>query len=231
MYSAGAFFNLNDRNGFSAGFRYFGGPKVDLPDHTLKPKDMAIDVAYGYKLTDHLSIALTGRYIHSDMGGDAGAGKADAFAADLGVYYRNNISAMSGAQWSVGLQASNFGSELDYDGLDSYSLPARIKAGGSAYLPFSEDHRLTVSANLAYRLLPSDFSTFEAGLGLDYNLYKYAFIRAGYHLGDEEKGMGNFATLGVGASVAGFRLDASYWLGAPDEDFKNILFLSLSYRF
>lgn len=231
LISVGGFYNPDDKNGISAGFRYFSNPEVFLSNtnKSYKPTEIAVEVAYSRKITENLSAGLTLRFINSDMS-DFPAGKANAFGGDLGVYYENTMSSFSGGKWNVGLHASNLGTKLEYNN-GSYSLPTRLKAGGSALLPFSENHVLTLVANLAYRILPSDYSTFECGIGAEYNLYKYGFLRAGYHIGDEETGFGNFATLGVGVSVAGLKLDASYWAGAPDQDYKNILFFTLSAAF
>ncbi|MDL2323192.1 PorV/PorQ family protein [Bacteroidales bacterium OttesenSCG-928-A17] len=230
LYSVGGYYNLDDKNSISVGFRHFSNPEMELSKgKTFKPTEMAFDLAYTRKLLDGLSLALTARLVNSDMMG-TGAGSASSFGGDLGVYYENNLNSFSGGKWNVGLQVSNFGAKLKYNN-GEFDLPTRLKAGGSAFLPFSEDHKVLFTANVAYRMLPSDFSTFECGLGAEYNLYKYGFLRAGYHIGDESTGFGNFATLGVGASVKGFKIDAAYWAGAPDQDFKNILFFTLSAAF
>lgn len=229
MYSIGGFFKLNDKNGISAGLRYFSNPIVNLANKTITPTEMAVDLAYGYKFFDNFSAALTFRFVNSNMDG-LGVGKAKSFGGDLGLYYENSINFFEGGKWNFGLQASNLGTKLKYND-KSYSMPARLKIGGSALLPFSDNHILALTANVAYRLLPSSFSTFECGLGAEYNLYKYAFLRAGYHIGDETTGFGNFATLGAGVSVAGIKLDASYYLGVPEQEFKNILFFTLSASF
>lgn len=232
LYTGGVFLNIDDKNGVAIGFRYFDAPSVSLDSwRSIDPRETAVDIAYARKIVGNLSLSLTGRYIDSYMGGSSGLGSANTFGVDIGAYYESGLSAMDGAKWNLGLQASNLGGKLEYGKNSSYSLPGRVKLGGGAYLPFSENHAVTATANVAYRMLPSDFSTFEFGVGVEYNLYRYGFLRAGYHIGDESTGLGSFATVGAGVAVAGLRLDASYWLGAPDQDFKNIVFLSLSFGF
>lgn len=235
LYSLGGFYNIDENNSFSLGFRYFKNPKVDILNledvtETFKPKEFAIDLGYGRKLTEHLALSVTLRYIYSDMGDYMYADKGHAFAADLGLTYANSLSCMAGGKWSVGLAASNFGSRLKYDE-EKYKLPAAVKLGGSIHLPFSEDHKLTGTVNMGYRVMPSDYTAFEAGIGAEYNLYQYGFLRAGYHVGDKDKGLGNFATMGAGVELKPVRVDFSYWAGVSDSKLKNIMFITLSAMF
>ena len=62
---------------------------------------------------------------------------------------------MEGASWSAGLQVSNLGPKIKYP-KSSESLPMMAKVGGSVDLPFSQMHRLMMTADLGYRLAPSD---------------------------------------------------------------------------
>lgn len=230
LYTVGGYHQLGSKSALSAGFRYFSNPEVTLNNKTYKPSEMALEVAYSYELMKNFSAAITFRYINSDLE-EIGIGKANSVGGDLAVYYKNDISSFAGAKWDVGVRLANIGSKLKYDDNNKYSLPTRLGAGGSAFLPFAENHTLYLSANVDYRMVPSDFTSFEGGFGAEYNLYKYAFLRAGYHVGDKATGFGNFATLGAGVSVKGVKLDISYWLGAPDKEYKNITCISLSLDF
>ena len=114
------------------------------------------------------------------------------------------------ASWTIGFQAANLGSKLD-----GQKLPARLGLGGAIDLPFSMDNRLQVALDFNY-LLPSEYRHLQAGIGAEYNFLKYGIIRGGYHFGDNDKGTGNYGTLGCGINFWPIRADFSYALADKD---------------
>lgn len=238
LYSLGGFYNFGEKSGISVGLRYFDYPSIAITGGTtggtttvgsnkFKPKEMALNLGYGYKLTNNLSLSLTLQYINSDMGTHTGMKKADVFAASLGITYLAPLAVVEGASWSLGMAATNFGTKMKYDEKE-YQLPSSLAGGTAVHLPFSAHHQLTGTLNVRYRALPSTFSTFEAGIGAEYNFYKYGFVRAGYHFGNDEKGLGNFTTLGAGVNIKPLKIDFAYHVGMPNEDFRHVAFVSLS---
>ncbi|KAA6315029.1 hypothetical protein EZS27_034450 [termite gut metagenome] len=71
----------------------------------------------------------------------------------------------------------------------------------------------------------------EVALGVEYAFFKQGFLRAGYHVGDESTGYGNFATVGAGVSAGLIKLDCSYLIGTSNEELKNILYFTMGVRF
>ena len=67
-----------------------------------------------------------------------------------------------------------------------------------------------------YKLLPSEIRQLQAGIGAEYNFLKYGVVRAGYHFGDKDKGVGNYGTLGCGINFWPIRADFSYALADKD---------------
>jgi len=72
------FLGQEERSTISASIYYFNMGEVDLTQlvgsevtsmGTAKPNEFSIDVAYGLKLSDNYSMAVTGRYIRSDLSG------------------------------------------------------------------------------------------------------------------------------------------------------------------
>jgi hypothetical protein len=239
LYSIGGYYNMNAKNGISLGARYFMNPEIDeitdeygnVTADKMRPKEMAFDIAYGRKLGNNMAVSLTMRYIYSDLGSIGGATKAaSATAFDLGVFYTKKCALLDSAKWAIGFQASNFGTKINYFNRES-SLPGKVQLGGTLSLPFSDNHQLTGSSNVGYWLQPSDASGLEAAFGVEYAIFKQLFLRAGYHIGDEDTGYGNFATVGAGISVGSIKLDGSYLIGTPNEEFKNILYFTMGIRF
>ena len=81
--------------------------------------------------------------------------RTSTVAFDLGAFCQRRFARMEGASWSAGLQVSNLGPKIKYP-KSSESLPMMAKVGGSVDLPFSQMHRLMMTADLGYRLAPSD---------------------------------------------------------------------------
>ena len=66
---------------------------------------------------------------------------ANAVAFDLGVYYQRKLSWSANSYWAIGLQASNFGTKIDY-GYGKYDQPAKVSVGGMICHVFGEKHCL-----------------------------------------------------------------------------------------
>ena len=145
-HAVGGYFNLDENNGFSLGFRYFNGPKSIIAGDdavagdSFRPNDMAVSIGYTRRIVDNFTMSLTARYIRSDytkFGSDyykAG----NAFTFDLGFYYENTIESFYGSTWAVGLNVSNVGTKLDISvPSNPIAMPAYAKLGGSIDMPFS----------------------------------------------------------------------------------------------
>lgn len=148
------FLGQEERSTISASIYYFNMGEVDLTQlvgnevtstGTSKPNEFSIDVAYGLKLSDSYSMAVTGRFIRSDLAGgfntDTTLKPANSFAVDISGYYTSpRFSSFGGYEGRVngGFALQNLGPKLDYTGNEesrSY-LPtmARLGVGYDMYL-------------------------------------------------------------------------------------------------
>ncbi|UOE37327.1 MULTISPECIES: type IX secretion system outer membrane channel protein PorV [Chryseobacterium] len=148
------FLGQEERSTISASIYYFNMGQVDLTTlvgsdvtslGTSKPNEFSIDVAYGLKLSDSYSMAVTGRFIRSDLAGgfntDTTLKPANTFAVDISGYYTSpRFSSFGGYEGKLngGFSIQNLGPKLDYTGDDnsrSY-LPsmARIGVGYDMFL-------------------------------------------------------------------------------------------------
>lgn len=233
LHSVGGFYKINKRNAVLLGFRYFGYPKIEGVGEelsTIRPKEMAIEVGYAYEVIKNLSVSATVKYLYSDMGKVGNSSGASSVAFDLGVLYKQEINNWEGANWSVGAQASNLGPKIKYL-TSKEALPAMVKVGGATDLPFSQMHRLILTADLGYRLSPADVQAFNASAGAEYVCMEHFMLRGGYHYGDKDKGDDSYATAGAGVKYEGIHLDFA-WLFAKDDCLaRNTFWLSLGYSF
>lgn len=227
LHTIGGYYQLNEKQAILAGFRHFTHAKVAITDENgdftenFRPSDWSIDLGYSHKLGEHLALALTLRYLRSDMGTFGGADAASAFAFDLGAGYQKQLCAdKPESYWSAGLQIANIGSKVKY--LETgYDLPASVRLGGSVGYPFSEKHKLTANLDLGYTEMFSDTKAPEWAIGAEYGFLQYGFVRAGYHGGNDEKNSGNYATVGCGAAFKGIHADFAYMIAPSGSPLKN----------
>ena len=105
------------------------------------------------------------------------------------------------------------------------------KVGGSVDLPFSQMHRLMMTADLGYRLAPSDVQAVNVSAGAEYTLAEHFMFRGAYHYGDKEKGDHSFATVGAGMNRYGGHLDFAWLFASDDCPFRNTFWATLGYSF
>jgi len=185
-----------------AGYKNFGYNdittynSIGVPDDEITPKEMSAGIGVAYKITNKLSMGINANYISSDLIYEKGT----AIAFDLsGTYIINNLN--------IGISASNIGSKIKYDN-NSYDLPSVIKAGGQYTFKLGEN---SLSTNLE-----SDYwineSTISGGIGAEFMYKNFLALRAGYHLGDEEKTIPSYASAGLGAKLKHINLNFAYIL-------------------
>ena len=110
------------------------------PGTPYNPNEFAIDASYSRKLIDDLSIAVTGRFIYSNLtvgqnveGVDTKAGLAGA--VDIGLYYQHmfDLKGFEGGLLSFGLSITNIGNKISYvpgaSTAEKDFLPANLRLG------------------------------------------------------------------------------------------------------
>lgn len=148
MYLSGAYKFKDERNVLGFSLLYFSMGSIVFTDasgnssQTYKPNEFAIDLSYSRKLIDVLSIAVTGRFIYSNLtlgqyvaGVDTKAGLAGA--ADIGLYYCQDFDLgkkYKGGTLSAGLSFTNIGNKVSYtqdlsEEAEKNFLPATLRLG------------------------------------------------------------------------------------------------------
>lgn len=159
-YVAG-YYRIGDYGAVSGSLRYFSLGEVTLSgqDMTVKPYEMALDVAYSRMLSEHFSLGVALRWIYSDLRYDytEDSKPASAFAADVSMYYNNYFNMGSReCQLGLGMNISNIGSKISYYGDDrSQFIPANLRLGASLTVPVDEYNRFSVSADANKLLVPT----------------------------------------------------------------------------
>lgn len=145
-YLTGAYKFKDDRSAIAFSLLYFSMGSVTFTTEygdvgtEYKPNEFSIDLSYSRKLIDVLSIAVTGRFIYSNLtlgqyvsGIDTRAGLAGA--ADIGLYYNQDFDLKHGQEGTLmaGLSITNIGNKLSYVSNpteeDKNFLPATLRLG------------------------------------------------------------------------------------------------------
>lgn len=220
LHSVGGYYNINDKQGITAGFRWFKHAEIDLlgDDATFTPKDWSVEIGYARKLVKGLSLGATARFVRSDLSGVEKDAVANAVAFDLGVYYRHTLAGSEKSVWALGLQAANFGTKIDY-GYGKYDQPAKVSIGGMIDHVFSDKHRLQGTLDAGYRVLPN--TCWEWAVGAEYAACDKVFVRGGYHWGEENNRMQRYGTVGCGVNLWHVRADFAYLLPETNSFLKN----------
>ena len=167
------YFNrINERSAFAGSFRYFSLGEIELRDTfdqeplIQSPNEFTFDMTYALRLSDRFSMAVTGRYLRSDLRIQAStedASAASSFAVDISGYYQSEEISMSdfNGRWRGGFNISNIGPKIKYDevGQENF-LPTKLGLG--AGFDFILDQYNTIGANLEFNKLlvptPRDFN-------------------------------------------------------------------------
>ncbi len=220
FHSVGGYYNIGDKQGVTAGFRYFKHAEIDLPEssETFVPKDWSVEVGYARKLVEGLSVGAMVRFVRSDLSGVDKDAVANAAAFDFGVYYRHTLAGSEKSLWAVGVQAANFGTKIDY-GYGKYDQPAKVSIGGMIDHAFTDKHRLQGTLDAGLRVLPN--TCWEWAVGAEYAACNKVFVRGGYHWGEENNRMQRYGTVGCGVNFCHVRADFAYLLPETNSFLKN----------
>lgn len=161
LLNAAGYFRIGDYQALSASMRYFTLGDVyvsDGSDMTVKPYEMAFDVAYSRMLSESFSAAVALRYIYSDLSGryydDVTPGSA--FAADIAMYWNKyHMVGNRECLFGLGLNISNIGSKINYGSDYSYFIPTNLRLGLSYCIPMNEYNRISFFAEANKLLVPS----------------------------------------------------------------------------
>jgi hypothetical protein len=159
---------INDRSAWSSSLRYFGLGNIELRNDSndqpriVSPNEFAFDGAYSLKLSNTFSMAVTGRYIRSNLKIPSemiDASAASTFSVDISGFYQADERAYANFNgiWRAGFNLQNIGPKISYDN-DDFStnfLPANFKIGTGFDFIFDEDNKLGINVELNKLLVPT----------------------------------------------------------------------------
>jgi hypothetical protein len=167
------FGNDDDKNqAVSASLRYFSMGNIDFTDYnaarigTGQPREYSFDLGYSRKLSDNLSIGLTGKFINSNIingaansvqGATFKPGKS--FAVDFGMFYTKDINyndqTGQGSRFNLGAVITNLGSKVSYTNDRKDFIPTNLGIGTAYSYSIDEFNKLTLALDFNKLLVPS----------------------------------------------------------------------------
>ena len=214
-------YRITEKIGVGLDFKYLMMPSysgvtgngADIRDSEFKPSEYGIAAGFSYAFMDCLSAGLTLRHAGSSLAPEA---SAKVFAADLGLYFKQNAV-------SAGLSFNNLGTKAKYSEV-AYPQPMLVKLGagydlemGTSELFFAAQADILFSGGVM------------AGMGCEYAFKDMIFARAGYHYGNAANVVPSHGTAGLGLKIAGVTLDFAYLYGS--KTLANSMCVSLGYSF
>jgi hypothetical protein len=159
---------VNERSAFAGSFRYFGLGEIELRDNPndapriVSPNEFALDGSYTLKLSEKFSMAVAGRFIHSNLKipsdvGDASA--ATSFAVDVAGFYQSEEIAYTdfNGRWRAGFNFQNLGPKINYDNdqFNNNFLPANLKLGTGFDFIFDDYNKVALNLEFNKLLVPT----------------------------------------------------------------------------
>lgn len=165
------YWRITDMDAIAMSLRYFSLGNIEFMDpngewiSTQKPNEFAIDFTYSRKLIDQLSIAITPRFIYSNLtagqfvgGEETKAGLAGA--ADISLFYEQDfdVKKMNNTTLRAGLCISNIGNKMSYSSgtLRRDFLPTNLKLGIGYEMDFDGYNKLTLNGEINKLLVPTN---------------------------------------------------------------------------
>ena len=164
----GGYYKLNENEAIGYELRYFSLGDITFTDISgnvigqYKPNEMAIGSAYSRKLSRNFSLAISGRYIYSNLTGGQSAGGTEtvagqSVAADVSSFYTKPISiANKRSDLSFGMNISNIGNKISYtETITRDFIPINLRLGTDLTTKMDDYNKISLSFDLNKLLVPS----------------------------------------------------------------------------
>jgi hypothetical protein len=167
LANATYFNRLDERSAFAVSLKYFSLGEIEIVQDEFsealieKPNELTLDASYALRLADQFSMAVSLRYLRSDLriqAVDINAGAAGSIGVDVSGFYQSEEEAYSdfNGRWRGGFAIQNIGPKIKYDdaGRENF-IPTTLRLGGGFDFIFDQYNTLAVTAEVAKLLVPT----------------------------------------------------------------------------
>ena len=164
----GGFKKLNDNEAVGIEMRYFSLGDITFTNIVgdvvgqYKPHEFALGTAYSRKLSDMFSLAISGRFIHSNLTGGQNVGEqgtkaGQSIAADVAGFYNQPIRvADKDMNLAVGGNISNIGSKISYtETVVRDFIPINLRLGTAVSTDIDDYNKISLAIDLNKLLVPT----------------------------------------------------------------------------
>ena len=162
------YFNvIDDRSSWSASFKYFSLGDIDIIQNPQdipileNPNEFTLDASYSLKLSEYFALAVTGRFLMSDVklqSVDSDSDSASSFAVDISGFFQSDEKAYGNFNgiWRAGFNISNIGPRMKYEELGKKNfIPTNLKVGTAYDFIFDSSNKVSLNLELNKLLVPS----------------------------------------------------------------------------
>ena len=248
------YWRMTEMDAIAFSLRYFSLGDIqftdDMGNPTMQenPNEFALDFTYSRKLIDELSIALTPRFIYSNLtagqyvgGQETRAGLAGA--ADLSLFYEQELKAkkLESSILRTGFCISNMGNKMSYSSgtLRRDFLPTNLKIGLGYEMGFDEYNKLAITGEVNKLLVPTNpvYQTDSITGRIIYDQYNNPVILSGRDP-DVSVPQGMIQSFydapgighnGVNASVFAEEMAEIIWALGAEYSYRDLFFVRLGY--
>ena len=159
---------LNKNDVIAMELRYFTLGDITFTDIVgnnlgqYKPNEFAIGSSYSRKLSDQFSLAISARYIYSNLTGGQSAGgiatnAGQSIAADVAGYYVKDIRiAKKDMELAFGANISNIGNKISYTETSTRDfIPINLRLGTALNADLDEYNKISFAFDLNKLLVPT----------------------------------------------------------------------------
>lgn len=164
-----AYYRLDTLQVISGSLKYFSLGNIQVSSGStvtvgnFNPNEYAVDFNYSRKISRCWSLAITARYIYSNLTGTATFTNTlslpgRSFGADISAYYQKGDIHFLGipASFAFGANMSNIGPKIRYSPTaQSAFLPANLRTGSAVTLNLDKNNKLTFLTDLNKLLVPT----------------------------------------------------------------------------
>ena len=159
---------LDDNQAVGLEMRYFSLGDITFTDIVgttigqYRPHEFALGGSYARKLSDQFSLAISGRYIYSNLTGGQSAGGIEtvagqSIASDLAGFYTKPVR-MGGQDidLAVGLNISNIGSKVSYTETSIRDfIPINMRLGTALGADIDDYNKISLAIDMNKLLVPT----------------------------------------------------------------------------
>lgn len=171
------YYKLDNKQAFGMSIRYFNMGDITFTNADGQitgnhvPRELSVDLTYSRKLSENFGVAVSGRYIHSNVTGGVALSNqtvtkaGNTAAVDIAAFYTKPLYiAGREVKWNVGANISNIGPKISYTNENTRDfIPANFRLGTALAIEIDEFQKLTWAADLNKLMVPTPPQTDAQG--------------------------------------------------------------------